>query len=378
MPKIVSMGVCLPPYRIEQEEALQLAKHIFAEHYEDIERRLQIFHNGQIKRRYLSMPLEWFSKEHSFQEKNNLYIAKATQWGAKAIEACLKAETFLKGPVPYEEIEAIFFVSSTGLSTPSIEARIMNILPFSTHTKRIPIWGLGCAGGAAGLARAFEYCRAFPDAKVLVLSVELCSLTFQRRDFSKSNLVGSSLFADGVACALVVGERVDTHRLSRLHSLPRIRATQSTFLLDSEEVMGWDIENSGLKVIFSRDIPSLIRKWLSPYVEEFLKKEDLSLADIAHFILHPGGRKVLEAYEEALGLTEEHTAASRKILAEYGNMSSATVLYLLKYVLENQLTASQMNGKTGVEKETKEWGLVAALGPGFSSELLLLEWIGEG
>lgn len=377
MPKIVSLGVCLPPYCIEQEEALKLAKHIFAEHFADIERRLQIFHNGQIKRRYLSMPLEWFGEEHTFEEKNNLYIAKATEWGARAIEACLQSEIFLSTPIPFEEIDAIFFVSSTGLSTPSIEARIMNILPFSTHTKRIPIWGLGCAGGAAGLTRAFEYCLAFPEAKVIVLSVELCSLTFQRRDFSKSNLVGSSLFADGVACALVVGEQVDTTGLTLLPSIPRIRATQSTFLPDSEDVMGWAIENNGLNVIFSRDIPSLIKKWLRPQVDQFLEKEGLSIPDIAHFIAHPGGRKVLEAYEETLGISKEKTSASRAILAEYGNMSSATVLYLLKYILENQLRFPKKRGDFSSKNEPREWGLVAALGPGFCSELLLLEWVGE-
>lgn len=362
MAGIISIGTCLPPYRVEQSEALTLARHIFAEKYSDIERRLQIFLNGQINQRYLSMPLEWYREDHTFVEKNNLYLDKATEWGSEAIKNCLESPRFLQKKIDYEEIEAIFFISSTGISTPSIEARIMNKLPFNKHTKRIPIWGLGCAGGAAGLARAHEYCLAFPQAKVIVLSVELCSLTFQRRDYSKSNLVGSSLFADGIACALVVGAEVDVASICKKSVYPKVTATQSTFLPQSEDVMGWALQEEGLSVIFSRDIPQLIKQWLRPNVEQFLEQQGLTLSDIQHFIAHPGGRKVLEAYAETLAIPYRLLEPAKEILASYGNMSSATVLYLLKYMLEENLFSHEQSG------------LLAALGPGFCSELLLLEW----
>ena len=174
----------------------------------------------------------------------------------------------------------------------------MNLLPFRDDTKRVPIWGLGCAGGAAGISRAYEYCLAYPTANVLVLSVELCSLTFQKDDYSKSNLVGASLFSDGVACALVAG---DYSNIKANQPMPKIIATSSKFMPDSEDVMGWDVKNSGLHVIFSKSIPSIITKWLGPFVHEFLSVNELTKDDITHFVAHPGGKKVLESYEAALG-----------------------------------------------------------------------------
>lgn len=361
MPSIISIGTYVSPYRIDQEEALVVAKQLFENSFTDVDRRLQVFRNGQIEHRYFSVPLPWFEEEHTFQEKNDTYIRLATQFGAEAITDCLQSTHFLKRKIVYEEIDAIYFISSTGISTPSIEARIMNKLSFSPHTKRIPIWGLGCAGGVAGLARASEFCLAYPKAKVLVLSVELCSLTFQRKDYSKSNLVGASLFADGVACALVVGDHMDVKSCSRLNSYPKVTATQSTLLAHSEEVMGWDVQDQGLRVIFSKDIPQLVQKWFRPNVEQFLAQKGLTISDIQHFVAHPGGKKVLEAYQEALCLPKHMTQPSRTILKEYGNMSSATVLYVLKQVLQKEVSSHDV-------------GIVAALGPGFSSELLLLNW----
>lgn len=238
---------------------------------------------------------------------------------------------------------------------------MMNELPFSEHTKRVPIWGLGCAGGASGLSRAHEYCLAYPQANVLVVSVELCSLTFQASDRSKSNLIGTSLFADGAACALLAGNDSPLISNSNLDSRPTVRGTQSTLMPDSEEVMGWDIRDEGLYVIFSKSIPGLIENWLRPNVEEFLDKHDLGTEDISYFVAHPGGRKVLEAYEKSLSMPEGVTNPSRDVLRKYGNMSSPTVLYVLKDHMEKKISKD-------------DYGVAAALGPGFSSELLLLQW----
>ncbi|MBS4190970.1 type III polyketide synthase [Bacillus sp. FJAT-49705] len=360
MSSIVSIAEAVPRHILKQDEVMDFARDLFSDSFHNIERLLQVFHNGQIEKRHFVKDMEWFKTDKTFSEKNKAYIDCATDLGVEAIENCLKSDVFLKSEVPYNEIEAIFFISSSGLATPSIEARIMNRLPFSQNTKRIPIWGLGCAGGAAGLSRAFEYCLAFPLAKVLVLSIELCSLTFQRNDRSKSNLIGTSLFADGVACALVAGKQVDRGTFQKLESVPKIIRTHSTLLPNSLDVMGWEIRDDGLFVIFSKDIPSIIESWLKPNVNDFLLQKKMDLGDIHHFIAHPGGKKVIDAYVDSLKIDPQMTKISLEVLKQYGNMSSATILYVLKRFMEL--------GKT------KEYGLATALGPGFSSEMLLLRW----
>lgn len=360
MPSIVSVAEAIPPHMLQQEQVMDFARGLFSESFKDIERLLKAFHNGQIEKRHFAKNLEWFKTDKTFEERNNAYIEHAVELGAEAIKNCLSSDTFLKKDIYYEEIDAIFTISSSGIATPSIEARIMNKLPFSEHTKRIPIWGLGCAGGASGLSRAYEYCLAFPYAKVLVLAIELCSLTFQRNDRSKSNLIGTSLFADGVACALLTGDAVRREAFQKKASVPRILGTQSTTLRDSLDVMGWKIKDEGFYVVFSKDIPAIIESWLKPNVSGFLQREDLTMEAVDHFVAHPGGKKVIEAYQSALELNTAMTKIALDVLKEYGNMSSATILYVLKRFMEI--------GQQG------EIGLATALGPGFSSELLLLEW----
>ena len=361
MPKIISVGTFDPPHVLDQSAASTIVRERFSTGFANIERMMSVFDNSQITKRHFSVPLDWFLTNHSLQERNDLYIKLATDFGIEAVQACLQSEQFLQQPVAEKEIDAIFFMSTTGMATPSIEARIMNRLPFSPHTKRIPVWGLGCAGGAGGIARANEYCTAFPKAKVLVIALELCSLTFQHDDFSKSNLVGAALFADGVACVLVVGDEVNHRAMSKQLTSPRVRAHQTTLLPDSERVMGWDIKDRGLYVIFSRDIPDVIRGWLKQNVEEFLSQQNLEGRPIPHFIAHPGGRKVLEAYQDALGLSEDDTAVAREVLRTHGNMSSPSILYVLKEFMQKAIPANDL-------------GLMTSLGPGFSSELLLVEW----
>lgn len=362
MPIVLSVGTKPPRHKLWQNETVQFAKEMFSSSFSDIERLLTVFQNGGIEKRHFVESLEWYKKPHTFSEKNNAYIEHAVQLSMEAIHHCLSRKDLLKRHVDYAEIDAIFFISSTGMSAPSIDVKIINQLPFKETIKRVPIWGLGCAGGAAGISRAFEYCQAYPDAKVLVLSVELCSLTFQHDDPSKSNLIGTSLFADGVACALVVGDRSSYEGASHVRAFMNIFATQSNLMPQSEDVMGWDIRDNGFYVIFSRDIPSIIEKWLRPNVEQFLKKYSLQLHNIAHFVAHPGGKKVLRAYERSLQLKPKQLLPSREVLKSFGNMSSATVLY----VIEKYLT--QYTGERG------EYGLIAAMGPGFCSEQLLFQW----
>ncbi|WP_096438861.1 type III polyketide synthase [Alteribacter populi] len=361
MPRVLSISTEVPPHTVEQNETEAIVKEMFRESFTDIDRLMKIFGNGQIQRRNFVVPKEWFAEDHSFEEKNDLYIKEAVHLGTEAVRTCLAPNEFLNEAIDYNDIDAIIYVSSSGLATPTIDARIINQLPFSPHIKRIPLWGLGCAGGAAGVSRAYEYCRAYPDAKVLVLCVELCSITFQRNDIRKSNLVGTSLFADGVACALVVGDNVETENNQALPAIPHILGTQSTLMKDSEDVMGWDVKNEGLHVIFSRDIPSIIKEWLRPNVDMFLEQQGLTKEDIAHFVAHPGGKKVLEAYETAMNYSKQMTEIPRTVLENHGNMSAPTVLYVLKETMLQR-------------PESGSQGIMTALGPGFCSEILHLKW----
>ncbi|MCF6408281.1 type III polyketide synthase [Pseudalkalibacillus salsuginis] len=359
MPYILSVGTCDPEHTMDQEDTVEFARELFSDHFTHIDRLLRVFENGQIGTRNFVNDVQWYKATHSLQAKNDIYIEKSVEYSVKAIEDCLANR---EKQFPYNEIEAIFFVSTTGFSTPSIEARIMNELPFSPHTKRIPIWGLGCAGGASGLARAHDYCLAYPKAKVLLICAELCSLTFQKEDYSKSNLVGTSLFADGVAVVLMVGDEVKEKELSLENPLPRTLASQSTLMPDSEEVMGWDIKDEGLYVIFSKDIPHIVDSWFYPTIHQFLIDQNLELEDIKHIIAHPGGIKVLNAYMESLDLPPSMLQDSFEVLKHYGNMSSVTVLYVLNRFLKKKIPVG-------------EKGLLIALGPGFSSEVVLVEWV---
>ncbi|PYZ92223.1 type III polyketide synthase [Salipaludibacillus keqinensis] len=356
MPAIVSVSTEMPPYEMNQQETRELVYDLFSASVSQIDRLIKIFDHSGIDSRQFMAPKSWYLESHTFAEKNALYVDSAVDLGVKAIRSCLKG-TNERISCHLEEIDAFIYISSSGISTPTIDAKIMNKLSFSPHVKRIPIWGLGCAGGAAGLSRAYDFCKAYPKAKVLVLCTEFCSLTFAKDDRSKSNLVGTSLFGDGVACALVAGDQVDLKE----NRLPYIEGTQSTFMPDSEDIMGWDLQEDGLHVIFSRDIPNVIEKWLKPNVEMFLSSMAVEFNDINAFVAHPGGKKVLTAYEFALGYTEEMTELPRKVLRSHGNMSSPTVLYVLKEFMEQSY-------------EEGEKGLLTALGPGFSSELLLLNW----
>src|SRR5213593_1480952 len=289
MSVIEAVGTAVPPHCVRQDTARDFCRAMFAEAFPDVDRLLGVFQNTRIEQRYFSAPREWFETEHSFSEKNELYLESAIGVGQAAILDCLNSA----GLEP-REIDHLIFVSTTGLATPSIDARLINALRMRTDIRRTPIWGLGCAGGAVGLSRAFEYTRAFPRSRVLVLALELCALTFQRNDLSKSNLVAVALFADGAAAALVSGRDVGGEGL-------RILGSKSTIWYDSLDVMGWEVNDRGLKVLFSRDIPSIVRKSVLPNLLEFLHDHGLERGALRHFVAHPGGAKVIEAYSEVLG-----------------------------------------------------------------------------
>jgi alkylresorcinol/alkylpyrone synthase len=343
-PQILSVATALPPHRIGQGEAKEFARALFAEEFRDIERLTPIFDNVNVGNRYFCVPREWFERDHSFPERNELYVEHALNLSEKAARRALDKA----GAAP-EDIGAIYFVSTTGLSTPSLDSKLIFRLGLSEHTRRVPIWGLGCAAGVAGLAHAADHARLYPEKLTLLVGVELCGLTFQRGDLSKSNLVATSLFSDGAAAVVLEGGDHGAPGLELLGS-------HSTTWPGTEDTMGWDVVETGFKVKISRSIPALIRKRMSDNLVAACDSVGLTPNEIKHLVTHPGGARVLDAFEEVLGYEAGGLALPREILRDCGNMSSVTVMFVLERFLSSR------------EFEPGEYGLLSALGPGFSAE----------
>ena len=313
-----------------------------------------VFDHGAIETRHTCMPLDWYAEPHDFAERNARYVEHALRLGGEASTRALA-----RAGVDARDVDHIVFVSSTGLATPSIDASLANALGFPARIRRTPIWGLGCAGGAAGLARAGAFAEAEPGTRVLVVALELCSLTFQVGDLTKRNLVAASLFADGAAAAVVSTSPGGAVGAAPAHELDVV-GSGATLWPKTLDVMGWDVDGDGLHVIFSRDIPAIVRSRVRPGVEDFLARQELGLDQVRHFAAHPGGLKVLDAYREALGLPEKSVTHARAVLREHGNMSAPTCLFVLERLLDR--------GDIG----PGEYVLVTALGPGFGVEYVLL------
>ncbi|WP_026906519.1 type III polyketide synthase [Paucisalibacillus globulus] len=356
---ICSVGKGIPIYEIEQNRIKDLVQNIFSYSEREVSRLLPVFDNAAIEKRQFVVPQDWFLVEHSFEERNDLYHQNAIHYTLNAMDECLK-NTFLSEEVTYEDIDLLAFVSSTGISTPSIDTYLINERPFRENVERMPLWGLGCAGGAIGLSRVYNWLKANPTKVAILINCEICSLTFQKGDQKKSNLIGTALFGDGVSALLLIGEE-SIYRKSLIKPLPLIKSYSSYTEKDSTNVMGWKIINTGFEVIFSKSIPALVHTIWKNHMQKFLQQEGLSIDIIDAFISHPGGKKVLDAMVEALHISTEKLHYSAEILRDHGNMSSATVQYVLFKWLEKDM-------KLGTK------GVITALGPGFSSEILLLEW----
>ncbi len=351
-PRLTALATSVPPHALSQADVQRLAARLFAATLDANSRLLEVFDNAEITKRHTCVPLEWLEEPHPFGERNDLYISNAVSLGKEVAKAALD-----RAGLTARDVDHLVFVSSTGLSTPSIDALIANELGFRFDSKRTPIWGLGCAGGAVGLSRARDFALADPSARVLLVALELCSLTFQPEDVTKRNLVAASLFADGAAAAVIVGRDVAIEPGRRTLE---ITASQSILWKDTLDVMGWTIDGDGLHVVFSRDIPSIVREKLRPSLAAFLDRQGLAMDDVDHLVTHPGGVKVLRAYAEALGLAPERFQHARDVLREYGNMSSPSCLFVLERFLSTQ------------EIGAGERALVSALGPGFSAEYVLM------
>ncbi|SEA63246.1 alkylresorcinol/alkylpyrone synthase [Thalassobacillus cyri] len=360
MAYILSIGKSEPPYEISQTQVKGLVESLFPLTERDKKRLLPVFDNSMIEKRQFVVDQEWFKQPHGMRERNEIYIQEAYRHSLRAIDECLENELFLTGTVCFKEIDMIIFVSTTGLATPSMEARVMNARSFREDVKRVPLFGLGCAGGVSGLARAYDWVKAYPDKNVLVINVELCSLTFQKTDSKKSNFVGTALFGDGVSAVLVAGSQSELLGKKK-QTTPVMGGTSSKTKKDSIDIMGWEIKDNGFEVIFNKSIPHLVKDFWKTHVQGFLVEWGMHQEELPFFVAHPGGKKVLEAYEEVLQLDQEAFRESYHVLAKHGNMSSVTVCYVLYEYM-----------KSFPDAGTKS--LMAALGPGFSSELISLEW----
>jgi alkylresorcinol/alkylpyrone synthase len=355
MSVIVSTKTGFPQHYYPQKALLTAAQEEWKLKRASIVKPLEQFYtNVKVNGRYLSWPLERYKKPTTFQERNDAYIETALALGERTICALLE-----QVQVSPQEIDQLTTISTTGIAVPALDARLMNRIPFSRGMKRLPLFGLGCLGGAAGIARTADYLQGHPQDAVILFAVELCSLTIQRDDLSLANLVASGLFGDGAAAVLMVG---DEHPLAQ-PGLPRVIDSQSQFFPETEHIMGWDVTNSGFKVLLSADIAELARSEVRPSLEAFLSRHGLTIADIDHWLVHPGGPKVIQALAEGLSLPDEALSLSWECLAEAGNISSASVLLILDKAMKRSPF-----GKPG------EYGVLMAMGPAFSAELVLLQW----
>lgn len=348
--RITSAATALPGHYYPQNVLIEAFRRHWGQRLERFDVLSRLHAATGVDGRYLAFPLERYPFA-TWGEANNSWIEATLELGTQAIcRAIQQAGTAL------DDIGAFFFVSITGIASPSIEARLINRMGLNPRMKRIPIFGLGCVAGAAGIARAADYVKAFPQESALLLSVELCSLTVQQDDLSVANLISSGLFGDGAAAVVISGAEADGP------DGPRIVATRSTFYPETEHVMGWDISEKGFRIVLSREVPDVIRQNLRHDVDAFLGDQGLERADISSWVIHTGGPKVLEATEDALGLARGGLDISWACLRRTGNLSSASVLFVLEEVMKRH------------PPQPGTWGLLAAMGPGFCSELVLLRW----
>lgn len=348
--KIASVGTAFPKHYYSQQTLTAALEFHWGDRLENPDMLRRLHARTGVDGRYLCLPIEQYPGIDTFGKANQAWQTAATELGATSL-----CRAFSSAGLDRNRLGALFFTSITGICSPSIDALLINRLDLPKHVRRVPIFGLGCVGGAAGLARAADYVKAYPDQVAALVSVETCSLTLQHDDFSIANLISSGLFGDGSAAVLVAGDEVEA-------AGPEIVATQSFFYDCTQDVMGWDVSEKGFRIVLSPEVPDVIRQHLGQDADEFLSQHGLRRADIGAWVLHTGGPKILEATQDALGISRQDLAASWECLRKVGNLSSASVLVVLEDFLRNRNIAPGT------------WGLLAAMGPGFCSELVLLRW----
>lgn len=352
MTRIAAVHGVLAPHRRTQSEITDMVARTCLPEGTD-RRVLDRLHRGaRVRSRHMTLPLERYGDLDGFGAANDVFIAAATDLGAKAVRGALRT-----AGLSAADVDLLVFTSVTGVAAPSIDARVAGRLGLRPDVKRLPLFGLGCAGGAAGLARTHDHLLGRPDDTAVLLSVELCSLTFQRDDASMANLVATGLFGDGAAAVVAHGANRQTGTAG-----PTIVDTRSHLYPDTGRVMGWDIKDSGFQVVLDPRIPDVVRRYLADDVEGFLGDHGLKPADVTAWVCHPGGPKVLEAVTEVLDLPDGALDVTWRHLGDVGNLSSSSVLHVLRDTL------SERRPPPGTP------GVLLAMGPGFACELVLLHW----
>ncbi|HTW87718.1 MAG TPA: 3-oxoacyl-[acyl-carrier-protein] synthase III C-terminal domain-containing protein [Candidatus Binataceae bacterium] len=349
-PYVAAIGTALPANYVAQERLTAALREVWAQKHSSTERFDRIQSALGVAGRYLALSFEEYPLP-SFAAANDAWLRVAPELAEAAARDALAAAELQPA-----DVDHVFFVTVTGIGTPTADVGLATRLGMRRDVKRTPIFGLGCVAGASGIARAVDYVRAYEREVAMVVSVELCSLTLQLDDLSAANIIASGLFGDGAAVALVAGGA-----RGPIQS-PRIVATRSILYPDTERIMGWDLVAGGFKIVLSARLPELICANLGADVDSFLAAHNLTRGDIAHWVAHPGGPKILRAVEDSLELPPESLARSWRFLESTGNLSSASILFIMRDFLREH------------RAQAGDWGLMLAMGPGFCVELVLLQW----
>src|SRR6201988_4064164 len=347
-PTIAATATALPPYTITREDVKVYMGRVFDIPDRKLEAMMSIVDNAQVHKRHSIFPSEYPVEPRALYQTKQEYIEHAVKLGQEAAEKCLQ-----RAGLRPDEVDLIITVSCTGFMIPSLDAHLINLMRFRSNVRRMPFTELGCAAGAMALGRAADFLKAHPGGNVLIIAVELPSLTFQRKDISQANLISSILFGDGAAAVLVTGK--ESHG-------PKIMVSETYTFPNSLDAMGFDLRDSGFHILLAKDVPEMIGAKIRGLIDAFLERHGKKFQDIKGWILHPGGARLLGNVETALGLTKCQTQPSWGILGNVGNLSSATILFILQEWLEKRPL------KPG------DYALAPAFGPGFSAEFLLLQW----
>lgn len=340
---ILALATASPPFALDQAKALSVARDVLAADFADFDRMSTVFASAGIDQRQLAKPVDWYRQPRTFQERTVAYLESACDLFVEAASRALDA-----AGLAASNIDTIVTASSTGIATPSLEARVMGRMGFRPDVARVPVFGLGCAAGATGLGLASKLAQASPGTIVLFVTVELCSLAFRFQDVDKADIIATALFGDGAAaCILKAGDE----------GFATITDTAETTWPDTLDIMGWRIEGHGLAVVLNRAIPTFARQNMRAAMDEILARQELAVGDIDRFICHPGGAKVVDAVEHALELNQGSLDHERNVLRDHGNMSAPTALFVLDRVRQNGMPPLSV---------------LTALGPGFTLSTVTL------